>query len=450
MFAAHLGLIFSAQFTFVAGLFFLKKQSRTGNFFLGLVMLILAFQHFMHYMWATQKVYQYTWLLNIDLPLDGCIAPLVYFYICEMTDARVKVSFKTMLHFWPLLAGLVWYVYFNTQTQQFQHAFIDTAYREVPLAGSLVNLLLVFYLGAGYLKLNRYMKQQADTDWVSGYNNLNWLRQFVAILFFINVAAAPLNLIAKFEYLFIGLPALTAFVMVFVVYKTFNHPEVMSSEAVRRVTRQLEYQKELEKVRGQISNDIHDELGAGLTQMGMISELGKMQNRENATASAQFEKLSGLSKVMMGSLREVVWAINPVHDNLQSLQAFLRQYLSGFFESTNIRLVMEIEEASNEIHIDPSIRRNLILVVKEAANNIVKHSAATTVIAKCFLQKEVLHVEITDNGTGFKQPDSVLGNGLKNMQRRMAQIGGKLQLVDLKGAGVSVLLECPLPDITQK
>ena len=71
MFIAHLTLIFSFLFVVTATLFFSKKQSRTGNRLLGLVMLILAFQHFMHYLWATQKVYEYTWLLNIDVPLDG-------------------------------------------------------------------------------------------------------------------------------------------------------------------------------------------------------------------------------------------------------------------------------------------------------------------------------------------------------------------------------------------
>ena len=448
MFVAHLGLIFSAQFVFVAVLFFLKKQSRTANTLLGLVMIILAFQHFMHYLWATYKVYHYTWLLNIDLPLDACIAPLVYFYLRLMTGEELKVKWTQLLHFWPIAVGALWYVYFNLQPYAFQSAFIDTAYREVPLAAGLVNIMLAIYLGLGYRRLDRYIKNQSDTEWISGYNNLGWLRQFVALLFFINLGAAPLNLIAKFEYLFIGLPALTGFVMVFVVYKTFNHPEVMSTELVRKYTRQLEYQKELEKVRGQISNDIHDELGAGLTQISMISELGKIQNSANPMATTQFEKLITLSKSLMSSLREVVWAINPVHDNLNSLQAFLRQYLSAFFETTDIQMKFDIHESAEVIHLDPSLRRNIILVVKEAANNIVKHSGATQVVFQCAVQNNQLHLQITDNGKGNPHSETLLGNGMKTMRTRMAQNAARVETSSPAGGGFTLAIYCPLANIT--
>ena len=92
MFIAHLALIFSFQFIITALLFFFKQQSKTGNRLLGVAMCILAFQHFMHYMWASQRVYQYPWLLNIDLPLDTCIAPLLFFYIKVMTRLSQLIS----------------------------------------------------------------------------------------------------------------------------------------------------------------------------------------------------------------------------------------------------------------------------------------------------------------------------------------------------------------------
>ncbi|MFN8287658.1 MAG: histidine kinase [Chitinophagales bacterium] len=434
----------------MALLFFLKKQSRTANFLLGLVMLILAFQHFMHYLWATHKVYQYPWLLNIDLPLDGSIAPLLFFYLRLMTGEQLKFKWIQLLHFWPMAVGAVWYIYFNLQPYSFQSAFIDTAYREVPLAAAIVNVLLAVYLGLGYRRLDKYIKAQSDTEWITGYNNLGWLRQFVAILFFINLFAAPLNLIAKFEYLFIGLPVLTAFVMVFVVYKTFNHPEVMSTELVRKFTRQLEYQKELEKVRGQISGDIHDELGAGLTQISMISELGKIQNNTNPALTTEFDKLINLSKSLMGSLREVVWAINPVHDNLASLQAFLRQYLSAFFETTDIQLTFDIQETPENIHLAPALRRNLILVVKEAANNIIKHAAATQVVFKCVIENNQLLLQILDNGKGNPHTETVLGNGMKTIKKRIAESGGTVETSSPASGGFILTVYCPLSNITQK
>ncbi len=445
MFVAHLTLFFAVMFAITALLFFSKKQSRTGNILIGLVMCILSFQHFMHYLWATKLVYQYTWLLNIDVPLDGCLAPLLFFYILVMTGRPFKLNLTTLLHFWPLVFGLIWYVYFNLQSPQFKTNFIDTAYREVPAAAAIVNIMLAVYLALGYRQLNRYIKSQPHTEWVTGYSNLIWLRQFVIILFFVNVGAAPLNLIAKFSYIIAGFPALTGFVMLFIVYKTFNHPEVMSTELVRKFTQQLEYQREIEKVRRQISNDIHDELGAGLTQITMVGELGKLKHGTDAAVTERFTTITALSAQLMSSLREVVWTMNPVHDNLSSLQAFLRQTVSVFFEPTSIRLSINIPDVNDDIAIEPLMRRNLLLIIKEAANNIVKHSQATEVTFVCTFKEELLRVEIADNGRGMPAGKSVLGNGLKNIEKRVAENGGHLTITTSSyGQGVGLEIEYPL------
>ncbi len=445
MFVAHLTLFFAVLFAIAALLFFSKKQSRTGNRLIGLVMSILSFQHFMHYLWATKLVYQYTWLLNIDVPLDGCMAPLLFFYILVMIGRPFKISAATLAHFWPLPIGLIWYIYFNLQAPAFKKEFIDMAYREVPAAASIVNIMLAVYLALGYRQLDRYIKSQPHTEWVSGYSNLIWLRQFVIIMFFINVGAAPLNFIARFSYIIAGFPALTGFMLLFIVYKTFNHPEVMSNELVRKFTQQLEYQREIEKVRRQISNDIHDELGAGLTNITMVSELGKLNHKNDNAVTEKFTVISNLSSQLMTSLREVVWTMNPVHDNLNSLFAFLRQTVSSFFEPTNIRIAISTPDVNNEISIDPLMRRNLILIVKEAMNNVVKHSDADTVAFVCTVDQQTLKVKIADNGRGISEHKSVLGNGLKNIKKRVAESGGQVTITTGDGnKGVALLIDYPL------
>lgn len=445
MIVAHLTLFFAILFAITALLFFSKKQSRTGNILIGLAMAILSFQHFMHYLWATRQVYQYTWLLNIDVPLDGCLAPLLFFYILVMTGRPFKLNLPTLLHFWPLLAGLIWYVYFNLQTPQFKINFIDTAYREVPAAASIVNLMLAVYLGLGYRQLNRYINSQPHTDWVTGYSNLLWLRQLVVIMFFINVGAAPLNLIAKFSYIIAGFPLLTGFVILFIVYNTFNHPEVMSTELVRKFTQQLEYQREIEKVRRQISNDIHDELGAGLTQISMISELGKLKHSADAGIAVQFNTISSLSAHLMGQLREVVWTMNPVHDNLSSLMAYLRKTVSAFFEPTNIKLTISIPDELPDIALEPLMRRNLLLIIKEACNNIAKHAHASEVMFTCTYKQPVLQIILTDNGCGMPADISILGNGLKNIEKRVAETCGTLTITTGPGnCGVQLMAEYKL------
>jgi signal transduction histidine kinase len=275
-----------------------------------------------------------------------------------------------------------------------------------------------------------------------------WLRQFVAIMFFINVGAAPLNLIAKFSYIFVGFPVLTGFMLLFIIYKTFNHPEVMSTEQLRKITQQLEYQKEIEKVRRQISNDIHDELGAGLTQITMLSELEKLKQKSETSATASFEKISTLSNALMLSLREVVWAMNPVHDNLNSLLAFFRQTVSTFFEPTAIRIQLNIAESADTIAIDPFMRRNLVLIVKEALNNIVKHADASVVSFTCEVEQQQLCISIQDNGKGMPETTSVLGNGIRNIEKRVEAIGGTLAIQTTPDHGVTLNIQVPLNRIT--
>lgn len=119
----------------------------------------------------------------------------------------------------------------------------------------------------------------------------------------------------------------------------------------------------------------------------------------------------------MLSLREVVWAMNPVHDNLNSLLAFFRQTVSTFFEPTAIRIQLNIAESNDTIAIDPFMRRNLVLIVKEALNNIVKHADASVVSFTCEVEQQQLCISIQDNGKGMPETTSVLGNGIRNIER---------------------------------
>jgi signal transduction histidine kinase len=449
MFIAHLALIFSVQFIITGFLFFFKKQSKTGNRLLAATMWILAFQHFMHYMWASQRVYQYPWLLNIDVPLDTCIGPFLFFYIKVMVGEELKFRPASLLHFWPLSLGAVWYIYFNLQPAQFQVNFINDVYRNVPALAALVNIMIAVYLALGYKKLDTYIKNESNTQWLSGYGNLVWLRQFVVILFFINVGVAPLNLIAHFSYIMSGFPVLTGFILLFIVYKTFNHPEVMSTELLRKYNRQLEYHQEIGKVRRQISNDIHDELGAGLTQISMIGQLGKMENNPNPILVASYDKIINLSQNLMSTLREVVWSINPVHDNLNSLFLFLMQYINAFFEPSEIRILMEFPDDPEDVELDPYFRRNLILIVKEACNNVIKHAGASEVSFKCFVDQQKLVLMIKDNGCGLSDTKTVSGNGLKNIKKRAVEIGGSVEMISSPGEGVSLNIICPLSLVPQ-
>jgi len=140
--------------------------------------------------------------------------------------------------------------------------------------------------------------------------------------------------------------------------------------------------------------------------------------------------------------------MNPVHDNLNSLLAFFRQTVSAFFEPTAIRIQLNISESNHAIAIDPFMRRNLVLIVKEALNNIVKHADASGVSFTCEVEQQQLHISIQDNGKGMPATTSVLGNGIRNIEKRVEAIGGTLVIQTTPGHGVTLNIQVPLNRIT--
>jgi ligand-binding sensor domain-containing protein/signal transduction histidine kinase len=219
----------------------------------------------------------------------------------------------------------------------------------------------------------------------------------------------------------------------------FGVTRYVSTRALKQRLKNLEAQQALERERSRISKDMHDEVGASLSQIAILSELLGKNIESREAALSYLKKISATAHDVVGSLDEIVWFINPKHDTLESLMFYLREYFANYFESVEIHCRFEYPDSFPSAKLSPDIRRNIFLVAKEAANNIIKHAGASEVLVRVSCENETLSITIEDNGKGVPSRNlSAFGNGLKNMQRRMEEIGGTFVIATSDGNGTRI------------
>ncbi len=209
--------------------------------------------------------------------------------------------------------------------------------------------------------------------------------------------------------------------------------------------RDLEQQLMLERERARISQDMHDEVGASLTRISILSELAKRQHNESPKTEHIIDQISEISGNVVDEMSEIIWAMNPRNDTLDSFTSYIRQYSSTYLESAAIDGVFNFPHVIPAHPMSAELRRNLFLVVKEALHNIVKHSAATSVKLNLFFDHNLICIQIADNGKGFITGKNGAGNGLINMRKRMDDIGGQYKITSKEGQGTIIELSATLP-----
>lgn len=209
-----------------------------------------------------------------------------------------------------------------------------------------------------------------------------------------------------------------------------------------------EKQREAQSVRVRIARDIHDELGAGLTKITMMSDvLRRKIGAEQADISRILQQIIENSKGVSASLSEIVWAVNPTHDSLDSLSSYLKNYTAHYLEGSGIEVEFDFPEQPANHPIEPELKRSIFLVLKESLNNAVKYAQANKIKVAFHTDDAGFSLQIQDNGVGFLpgevSPDGG-GNGLINLKTRMEHLGCRYQISSAPGQGCSVKAEGPL------
>ena len=211
---------------------------------------------------------------------------------------------------------------------------------------------------------------------------------------------------------------------------------------------QARSQRLLQSERVRIARDIHDDLGAQLTQLVLLGEVAQREQPEESPARTQFNQICALARELSHGMDEVVWAVNARRDTLRDFASYVCKYAQFFLNSTPIRCRLDVEPDLPATVFDLPLRRNLFLAVKEALNNAAKHSGAGELFLRIYRAQDKLVVTVEDDGRGFDP--ALLGgerNGMANMAQRMNEIGGVCELFSEPGAGCRVVFTVPLEDL---
>ncbi|HXT13608.1 MAG TPA: two-component regulator propeller domain-containing protein [Candidatus Angelobacter sp.] len=212
----------------------------------------------------------------------------------------------------------------------------------------------------------------------------------------------------------------------------------------RRMQRKLELVEQrhaIEKERGRIAKDIHDDLGSSLTRIMMLGERVEEGLGRREDIAPQVNKIVSSARHTLQSLDEIVWAVNPENDTLNGLLEYIGHYANEFFENTRLSCRLELPPELPEFNLAAEVRHNLFLVVKEALHNALKHSGATEVRVDAAVKDAALEIVVADNGRGFELNGNGgpgLGNGLRNMRNRMEHLGGHCEISSAPGQGTSL------------
>ena len=228
---------------------------------------------------------------------------------------------------------------------------------------------------------------------------------------------------------------------------------------MRRRVELAERERAVEQERARIARDMHDSLGANLTEIAMLSELAQNPEARPEQAASDINRISTRARELTRSLDEIVWAINPRNDTMENFVSYTCNFAENYLRLARIACRLDVPERLPDVTLGTNVRHNLFLVVKEAVNNIVKHAGASEVWIKISASPGNLAVAIEDNGKGFAAPSAngngrpgddvphngpAPRNGLVNMRHRMETIGGRFFAQSQPGRGAQLLLEIEL------
>jgi signal transduction histidine kinase len=227
----------------------------------------------------------------------------------------------------------------------------------------------------------------------------------------------------------------------------------VSRRRVHRRLELLERQRALERERARIARDIHDDLGASLTRITMLSQSARGELAGEHQAAADVDRIYDTAREVTRAMDEIVWAVNPKHDTLDSLVTYLGRFAQHFLSAADIRCRLDVPMHLPAWALTSEIRHNVFLAFKEGLNNVAKHAHASEARISLELRPDGFVLAIADNGQGFDwtklktlaapSADGVRlasGNGVVNMQRRLEEIGGSCEWVTAPSEGTRVRL----------
>jgi len=235
----------------------------------------------------------------------------------------------------------------------------------------------------------------------------------------------------------LGLAALAAFGWIVVLRRQVEFQTQKRQLAERH--------REVEQERTRVAQDLHDELGATLTEVSMLGTLARTPTLLPADRDRYLEQLTGAVHAVVAALDEIVWAVNPKYDSVASMASYYSLFAQRFLTLAGIASRLRVAETFPAAPLDSRRRHGVFLVFKEALNNAVRHSGASQVLIEMAVVDQQLRIAVTDNGRGFDPAALRPGSdGLTSMTKRMRQLGGDCSINSQLEKGTTVEIRLPL------
>jgi signal transduction histidine kinase len=222
----------------------------------------------------------------------------------------------------------------------------------------------------------------------------------------------------------------------------------LTRRRMRRELERLEQQRALERERTRIARDIHDDLGTSLTRVTLLSQAVRGAVPPESPAAQEIEQIRRTSQEMTRTLEEIVWAVDPAHDSLDSIANYLGRFAQDFLSTAGMSCRLDLPVQLPSQPISAEVRHNLFLAFKEVLNNAVRHSGASEVKVILAVAEQHFTLTIADDGKGMASTAAHSatreGHGLLNIRNRLAQIGGAAEVTSQPGQGTLVRLTVPL------
>lgn len=217
-----------------------------------------------------------------------------------------------------------------------------------------------------------------------------------------------------------------------------------------RYKRRLEVFKRkeaLDRERERISREMHDDIGAGLTQIVLMSE--SLRQKAEKNNGKELQDINDTSRKLIASMSEIIWSMNTETGTVGDLLVYLRENINVLLEYSAINSIIDFPDTFSTNSLSAEQKRNIVLIVKEAVHNAIKHSGAKHISVSAEEKNDELVFSVKDDGAGLDASYTASGNGLKNMKKRAEAINGAVSIDSEKGKGTVITIRIPLKSHSQ-
>ncbi len=310
----------------------------------------------------------------------------------------------------------------------------------------LENVMKVFMLAAAIIYIIVALKQKNKlvNYLVAGtaIQIVFYILSFIILL----ISGKTTGLLTSASFYFcLGIIASVIFYIMGLTYKGRQDfiEKIQERQVMKMEMEKKEFEKQLELInarqneRNRISADMHDDLGSGMTTIRLYSEIAL--NKMGDTKIPEVEKISNSANDLLTKMNAIIWSMSSSNDSFSNMAAYIRSYAIGYCEDNNIVCEIKLPKTIPDLVVSGEIRRNVFLVVKEALHNIVKHSGAAKVMLTLTQEENKMIFTIHDNGKGIDlSKPRAFGNGLRNMKKRMEDLGIGFTLENKEGTLITM------------